>query len=112
RQILDNDRLLEVNPLFREIAEVKGFYSSELIEELAEKGSLEEITVVPPEIKRVFVTAHQISPEWHIRMQAAFQEFTDNAVSKTVNLPCKASEDDVSAVYGPGDRLNCKGVTL
>lgn len=112
RQILDNDRLLEVNPLFREIAEKKGFYSPSLIEELAEKGSLEEFAAVPPEVKRVFVTAHQISPEWHIRMQAAFQEFTDNAVSKTVNFPRTATKDEVSAVYHLAYQLKCKGVTV
>lgn len=112
RQILDNDRLLEVNSLFREVAEKKGFYSPALAEELAEKGSLDELDEVPPEIKKVFVTAHQISPEWHIRMQAAFQEFTDNAVSKTVNFPQSASKDEVSAVYHLAYQLKCKGVTV
>ena len=112
RQILDNDRFLEVNPLVREVAEKMGFYSPTLIEELVEKGSLVEITGVPPEVKKVFVTAHQISPEWHIRMQAAFQEFTDNAVSKTVNFPRTATKDEVSAVYHLAYQLKCKGVTV
>ncbi len=112
RQILDNDRLVEINPLFLEVAEKEGFYSRELADLLAEKGSLEGIDLVPPEIKKIFVTAHQISPEWHVRMQAAFQKYTDNAVSKTVNFPRNASKEDVSAVYQLAYRLKCKGVTV
>ena len=112
RQILDNDRLVEINPLFREIAEKKGFYRPELADILAEKGSLEEIDQIPPDIKKIFVTAHQITPEWHIRMQAAFQQFTDNAVSKTVNFPPEAAKDEVRAVYQLAYRLKCKGVTV
>lgn len=112
RQILDNDRLIEVNPLFASVAKERGFYRPELITALAEKGSLEDFPEIPQDVKEVFVTAHQISPEWHIRMQAAFQKFTDNAVSKTVNFPRKATVEDVAEVYLLAYQLGCKGVTV
>jgi ribonucleoside-diphosphate reductase alpha chain len=101
-----------VNPLFSEIAKRDGFYSEELIQEVAQNGGLEDIDGVPEEMKRLFVTAHQISPEYHIRMQAAFQRYTDNAVSKTVNLPHEATTDDVREVYRLAFQLGCKGVTI
>ncbi|MDD5655425.1 MAG: adenosylcobalamin-dependent ribonucleoside-diphosphate reductase, partial [Candidatus Omnitrophica bacterium] len=82
RNVMDNDKLVEVDPLFEEIARQRGFYSRELMERIAESGSVENIEGVPEDIKRIFVTAHDISPEWHVRMQAAFQKYTHNAVSK------------------------------
>lgn len=112
RQILDNDRLIEVNPIFERIAKERGFYSEALIEAIADRGSLEDFSEIPDDVKRVFVTAHQISPEWHIRMQAAFQEYTDNAVSKTVNFPKEATPEDVAEAYQLAFKLGCKGITV
>ena len=112
RQILDNDRLIEVNPLFARMAEERGFYRRELIEAVAERGSVRGLPGVPEELGRLFVTAHEIAPEWHVRMQAAFQEHTDNAVSKTVNFPREAAPADVEKVYHLAFKLGCKGVTV
>ncbi|MGD9121587.1 MAG: vitamin B12-dependent ribonucleotide reductase [Desulfobacterales bacterium] len=112
RNVMDNDKLLEVNPYFEEVANEQRFYSRELMDEIAKRGSIRKIKQIPKEVRRVFVTAHDISPEWHIRMQAAFQKYTDNAVSKTVNLPHDATVDDVMKVYNLAYELGCKGVTI
>ena len=112
RTILDNQTLLEVHPLFERIAKERGFYSQELMEEIMRHKSLADIAAIPDDVRRLFVTAYDVTPEWHIRMQAAFQEFTDNAVSKTVNFRKEATEDDVRAVYMLAYRLGCKGVTV
>ena len=112
RNVMDNDKLLEVNPYFEEVANEQRFYSRELMDEIAKRGSIRKIKQIPKEVRKVFVTAHDISPEWHIRMQAAFQKYTDNAVSKTVNLPHDATEDDVMKVYNLAYELGCKGVTI
>jgi len=112
RNVMDNDRLLEVNPHFERIARQKGFYSSDLMDTIAREGSIRDMEEIPEEDRRVFVTAHDIVPEWHIRMQAAFQKYTDNAVSKTVNLPGDATADDVKKVYDLAYELGCKGVTI
>jgi ribonucleoside-diphosphate reductase alpha chain len=112
RTVMDNDRLVEVNPLFEEIAVRRGFYSRELMQLIADHGSVRGIDEVPTDVQKAFVTAHDISPEWHIRMQAAFQKYTDNAVSKTVNFDNSASADDVRAVYDLAYELGVKGVTI
>lgn len=112
RQVLDNDILVEVHPLFERIAKERGFYSPELMKLIAEKGTVQTIAEVPEDIRRVFVTAHDITPEDHIRMQAAFQKHTDNAVSKTVNFCRDATRDDVSMVYRLAYKQGCKGVTI
>ena len=112
RTVMDNDRLVEVNPLFEDIAVKRGFYSRELMQLIADHGSVRGIDEVPADIQRVFVTAHDIAPEWHIRMQAAFQKFTDNAVSKTVNFDNAATADDVRAVYDLAYESGVKGVTI
>jgi len=112
RNVMDNDRLVEVHPLFKELAIQQGFYSQELMAQVAERGSVQSIEAVPADIRRVFVTAHDIAPEWHIKIQAAFQQYTDNAVSKTVNLPHKASREDVAKVFIQAYELGCKGVTV
>jgi len=112
RNIMEGTRLLEVNPLFEAVARERGFYSRELMMEIAKKGSVKEIAGVPEDVKRLFVTALDIAPKWHVRMQAAFQRFTDNAVSKTVNLPADASLEDVRNAFMLAYRLKCKGITV
>jgi len=112
RRVLDGAELIEVNPVFEKVARERGFFSDSLMKEIAEHGGCTGIASVPEDIQRVFVTAHDISPEWHVRMQAAFQQFTDNAVSKTVNFPHSASAKDVEKVYMLAYQLGCKGVTI
>ncbi|MFC1888570.1 vitamin B12-dependent ribonucleotide reductase [Thermodesulfobacteriota bacterium] len=112
RNVMDNDKLPEVAPRFIECAKREGFYSEALMKEVAQQGSVQNVDTVPDKWKRVFVTSHDISPEWHIRMQAAFQRYTDNSVSKTVNLPKNATPDDVSSIYRMAYELDCKGVTI
>jgi ribonucleoside-diphosphate reductase alpha chain len=112
RNVMDNDKLPEVNRHFEAVARAEGFYSAELMHEIARKGSIASLETIPEEIRRVFVTAHNITPEWHVRMQAAFQKYTDNAVSKTVNLPKSATTTDVASVYDLAYELGCKGVTI
>jgi ribonucleoside-diphosphate reductase alpha chain len=112
RNVMDNDQLLEINPCFEQVARQQGFYSSELMSKIARKGSIAGIAEIPEGVKRVYVTAHDVSPEWHVRMQAAFQKYTDNAVSKTVNLPRDASIEDVLNVYNLAHQLGCKGITI
>jgi len=109
---MDNDKLIEVHPLFEKIAKERGFYSKELMEKIAEEGSVSHIDEVPEDIKKIFVTAHDISPIWHIKMQAAFQNHVDNAVSKTVNFKHEATKEDVEEVYMLAYKLGCKGVTI
>jgi ribonucleoside-diphosphate reductase alpha chain len=112
RNVMDNDKLVEVNPLFEEVAKREGFYSRKLMEVVAERGSIKDIDDVPEKYKKIFVTAHDIAPIWHIRMQAAFQKYTDNAVSKTVNFHADAVKEDVREVYMLAYKLGCKGVTI
>jgi len=112
RKVMDNDRLTEVNPIFERIARDRGFYSKKLMESIAEKGSLHDIDEVPDDVKRLFVTAHEVEPEWHVKMQAAFQVHTDNAVSKTVNFRNEATREEVEKVYRLAYALKCKGVTV
>ncbi len=112
RTVMDNDRLLEVNPHFEKVARERGFYSDDLMDKIAGEGSLAHIDAIPEDVKQIYVTAHDISPEWHIRMQAAFQKYTDNAVSKTVNLPTDATVEDVRRIYDLANELDCKGVTI
>ena len=112
RHVLDGERLLEVHPDFLEAAARHGLADNGLIELIAERGCLSEVEGVPADLARLFVSAHEVKPEWHVRMQAAFQEYTDNAVSKTVNLPQDASVGDVEALYLLAYELGCKGVTM
>ena len=99
RHVLEGARLLEVSPLFERAAEERGIYGPELRAELARKGSVQDIAGVPQDLKDLFVTALDIPPEQHVRIQAAFQKYTDNAVSKTVNLAAEATVSDVLEVY-------------
>jgi len=112
RHILEGEEFIEVNPYFEEAAKKGGFYSPELMKQLAEGKRLKEIEEVPEEIKRLFVTAHDISPEWHVKMQAVFQKFTDSAVSKTVNFPHDATPEDVAKVYMLAYQEGLKGITI
>ncbi len=112
RNVLEGTRLLEVNPHFERIARERGFYSRELMEEVSRTGSVRDVDGVPDDVKALFVTAHDITPEEHIRMQAAFQRYVDNAVSKTVNFPNHATPEDVERVYLLAYELGCKGVTV
>lgn len=110
--VLDDEEMLEVNHYFKEIALREGFYSDELMKKIARTGSIQGIEEIPEKYRKIFVTAHDISPEWHIRMQAAFQKYTDNAVSKTVNFPNHAMPEDIKKVYLLAYELGCKGVTV
>jgi len=112
RNVLGGARLFETNPLFEETAKQKGFYSAKLLEDIARTGSVQKTAGVPEDVRRLFVTALDIAPEWHIKMQAAFQKYTDNAVSKTVNLPNDAKVEDVREIYDLAWKLKCKGVTV
>ncbi len=112
RNVMEGTKLYEVNPHFERIAKERGFWSKELIEKIAEQGSLKDISEVPDDIKKAFITAHDISPLDHVRMQAAFQKHVDNAVSKTVNFPHDASSKDVEDVYMLAYGLGCKGLTV
>ncbi|TRO49646.1 adenosylcobalamin-dependent ribonucleoside-diphosphate reductase [Candidatus Bathyarchaeota archaeon] len=112
RNVLGGSRLFETNVLFEETAKARGFYSAKLLEEVARTGSVKGIDGVPDDVKRLFVTALDIDPVWHVKMQAAFQRFTDNAVSKTVNLPFEAEVEDVREIYDLAWQLKCKGVTV
>jgi ribonucleoside-diphosphate reductase alpha chain len=112
RNVLDNDLLIEVNPVFERIARERGFHSDELMKRIAQHGTVADVADVPEDVRRIFTTAHDISPEVHVEMQAAFQRHTDNAVSKTVNFPNEATIEDVEKVYRLAYRLGCKGVTI
>ncbi len=112
RKAMENDSLTEVHPYFLETAEKRGFYSEALIRDIAKGGSARELSEIPEDVRRIFVTAHDVSPEWHMRIQAAFQAYTDNAVSKTVNFPEDALPEDIERVYLLAYELGCKGVTI
>ncbi len=104
--------LVEVNSLFEKIALREGFYSDELIREVSKRTSIQDVKEIPEQWRRLFVTAHDISAEWHVRMQAAFQKYTDNAVSKTINFPNWATPNDVEKAYILAYKLGCKGTTV
>lgn len=105
-------QLLEVNPIFEKIAKARGFYNTNIMIEIARTGSLKGIPNIPEDIKRVFVTSLDIAPQWHVRMQASFQMYVDNAVSKTVNLPSNATIEDIRKIYMMAYELKCKGITV
>jgi ribonucleoside-diphosphate reductase alpha chain len=104
--------LVEVNPLFEKIALREGFYSDDLVREVSKRTSVQDLKEIPEDMRRLFVTAHDISAEWHVRMQAAFQRHTDNAVSKTINFPNWATPNDVEKAYILAYKLGCKGITV
>lgn len=112
REVLEGTQLLEVNPLFEQIAKENNFYSKDLMVKISKKGSIQSFKEIPKEIRNIFVTALDISPEWHIKMQSVFQKHVDNAVSKTVNLPHNATVEDIKKIYLLAYKLKCKGVTV
>ncbi|MFC2143430.1 hypothetical protein ACFLQN_03455, partial [Candidatus Aenigmatarchaeota archaeon] len=112
RSIMDNTELIEVNPLFEKIARRKAFYNENLMRIVAKLGSIQHLKEIPDEIKKLFVTAHDISAEDHIKVQAAFQKNTDNAVSKTVNFTQDSTEEDVEQAFLLAHKLGCKGITV
>ena len=112
RLSFESDRMTFVHPLFEDYARKRGFYSDDLIKRVAETRTVRDIAEVPDDARRVFVTTHEIAPEWHVRMQAAFQRSIDAAVSKTINFPAEASVDDVRRAYVLAHGLGCKGITV
>ncbi|MGD9809445.1 MAG: vitamin B12-dependent ribonucleotide reductase [Deferribacterales bacterium] len=112
RQVMDNNKLVEVSPVFKAIAEKEGFLSEELLSTVADTGNVHNLDSVPEQWQKAFVTSHEITPVWHTRMQAAFQKYTDNAVSKTVNFPNEATVEDVRKTYLLSYNLACKGTTI
>ena len=112
RNVLSGTRLFEINPLFEDVAKKKGFYSKEVMVRVARYGSLQNLKEIPKEVKRTFVTAFDVEPRQHLRIQAAFQKYTDNSVSKTINLPADATADDVRRIYLMAYELKCKGITV
>ena len=112
RHVMDGERLIEVNPYFENALKSRDLYTSELMEAVTNVGSIASFDFLPQSIRDVFVTAMDISPEAHLRMQAAFQKYTDNAVSKTVNLPNNATVQDIDHIYRLAYTLGCKGVTI
>ncbi|MEA5025842.1 hypothetical protein SDC9_33996 [bioreactor metagenome] len=112
KTVMDGTPLIEVNPIFQSLAEDYGFNSPELMRKIAEKGTVLGFPEVPNWVQEVFVTAQEIEPEWHIRIQAAFQKYTDNAVSKTINFANEATHEDIAKAYELAHELNCKGLTV
>lgn len=112
RLIMDGTEMLEVNPIFKEYAIKHGFYSEDLMKEIAKTGSVAHVDKVPADAKKIFVTAHDVSPYWHVKMQAAFQLHTDNAVSKTVNFEEHATREDIEQAYVLAYENNLKGITV
>ncbi|MBI4334345.1 MAG: adenosylcobalamin-dependent ribonucleoside-diphosphate reductase [Chloroflexi bacterium] len=112
RNVMEGTRLLEVNPVFEQIARERGFYSKELMEKVALTGALNGIAGIPEDVRQVLVTDFDIAPEWHVRMQAVFQKYSDNSVSKTVNLPAEATPEDIRRTYLMAYELKCKGITI
>ena len=112
REILDGQIFYDVNPWFEKIAKEKGFYSPALMEKIAKQGTLTNLSEIPKEVREVFVTALEVAPEAHIKMQSVFQKYVDNAVSKTVNLPQNATTKDVENIFLQAHKLGCKGITV
>lgn len=112
RNVLEGTKLLEVNPYFETVARERGFYSEELMMRIAKQGTLAGIEGIPEDVKRVFVTAFDIAPQWHVKMQAAFQKYCDNAVSKTINFPHDVDIKEVEKAYMLAYEMKCKGITV
>jgi len=109
---LDNDRLTEVNPMFSALAKERGFYSERLMKQVINQGHVQGMKEIPDDVRRIFVTTRDITPYWHVRIQAAFQKYTDNGVSKTVNFPAHAEPRDIEESFFLAYKLGCKGITV
>ena len=112
RRILDGSKMLQINPIFKQVAKQHGFYNKKLENQIAKTGSIQEITQIPENIRRIFRCAYDIKPQWHIRMQAAFQQHCDAAVSKTINFSEKATVAAIDKTYKLAYQLDCKGITI
>lgn len=112
RNIMDNTRMLEIHPYFEAVAKQHGFYTPQILKRIAETGSLQNIPEIPETVRRLFVTSFDIAPTWHVQMQAAFQQFSDNGVSKTINFPESASKAEVAEAYHLAYQLGIKGITV
>ncbi|MBM6977373.1 vitamin B12-dependent ribonucleotide reductase, partial [Intestinimonas butyriciproducens] len=112
RNVMDSTHLIETNDILKQALLQRGLYSEALMQSIVEQGTLAHIGAIPEDMKKVFVCAHDVSPIWHVKMQAAFQSFTDNAVSKTVNFPNGATREEVAEVYRLAYELGCKGTTI
>ena len=112
RNVMDSTHLIETNGILKEALTRRGLYTEELMQAIVEQGTLAHVDGIPEDMKKVFVCAHDVSPIWHVKMQAAFQAFTDNAVSKTVNFPNAATREEVAEVYRLAYELGCKGTTI
>ena len=112
RQVLSGQKLLQTNPVFSEIAANRGIYSEDIARQALQTGSIQTISSIPAEIRKIFKCAYDITPEWHIRMQAGFQKHCDAAVSKTINFPEKAKVAGVDNAYRLAYHLGCKGITI
>lgn len=112
RNVMDNTRMVEANPILREVLKARGLDSDTMMSRVAREGTIAHMEEIPEEVRRVFVCAHDITPSYHAKMQAAFQKYTDNAVSKTVNFPHTATREEVAEVYMLAYKEGCKGVTI
>jgi len=112
RNIMDGTQMLEVNPVFKEYLEQNDLYSEEVIREIAESGTISSVEGIPQPVKRIYVTAHEVTPYWHVKMQSAFQRYTDNAVSKTVNFVETATREEIKETYELAYRSGLKGITV
>jgi len=112
RHVMGGTRLVEINPYFEKIAKEKGFYSEELMSKIARTGSIQRLHEIPEDVKKIFRTALDIDSEWHVKIQAAFQKYTENAVSKTINFPHEATVEDVKKAFLLAYKSDCKGITI
>ncbi len=112
RNVMDNTKLIEVHPIFEQIAKDRGFYSKQLMERIADAGSISDFEEIPANIREIFRTSHDVAAADHVRMQAVWQKHTDNAVSKTINMPYDATVDDVRDAYMSAFKQDCKGITV
>jgi len=112
REVMEGTKLSETNKLFEEEARRRGFYNTQLLHDISKYGSIQKIGGIPKDVKNIFVTATDIDYSWHVKMQAAFQKYTDNGVSKTINLPEEATKEDVKRAYLFAYKLECKGITV